>query len=239
MARNSSRAQQVADEIETELLTSRAPAGSRVGLRTELIQRFEVSPSVMNEALRILRDRDLITVKPGVNGGVFVASHTPHVRLAGMDLWFRGGNQDPRQLFEARAYLEDVFARVALSRATPEDIRAMEWALDEIRGASSDAHSYLNANMRLHVAIARASRIDALVGLHQAITAILTDSLVRAEYIAGHDKLLRHNIEVHANMVAAIRDQNSDALEKTLSLHRRDMIRDDMPEASPPVDDIA
>ncbi|WP_028931579.1 FadR/GntR family transcriptional regulator [Pseudonocardia asaccharolytica] len=238
MAANSSRAQQVADEIEDELLTSGAPAGARIGLRTELIRRFEVSPSVMNEALRILRDRDLVTVKPGAHGGVFVANPAAQVRLGNLDLWFRQLRLDPKHLFEARVYLEDLFATVALTRATPEDIRAMQWALEEMRAVSGDPRSFLEATMRFHLAIARASRIEVLIGFYESIITVLGATLVRASYASDqHEEMMRHNLEVHANMAAAIRDQDAVALDKILVLHHRDLIWASDPSRSPHVDD--
>src|SRR6202012_1456353 len=86
--RKLSRAQQIAAELEAEILANRMPAGARLGLRTDLIDRFEASPPVMNEALRILRERDLVTVRPGPNGGVMVARPPPPPRPGGV----RGGH---------------------------------------------------------------------------------------------------------------------------------------------------
>lgn len=231
-APSGSRAQQVAAQIETELLADRTPPGTRLGLRTELIGRFGVSPSIMNEALRILRERDLVSVKPGVNGGVFVANPPPQVRLGALDLWYQGLAVDPEQLFDARSHLEDLFPVVAMQRASPEDIRAMEWALHEMYAAQDDPRSYLDANMRLHLAIARASRIEVLVGMYQTIISTLAASLSRAAYIEGHEELLKHNLEVHANLVAAIRDQDAVTLQKVTTLHRQDMtrVRDESPD---------
>ena len=152
-----SRAQQIAADIEAQILSDRIPAGARLGLRTDLIRRFGVSPPVMNEALRILRERDLVTVKPGPNGGVIVDNPPPQLRLGGIDVWHQGLTIEPEQLFDARSHLDTLLTTVAVQRATPEDIRAMQWALDEMRAARDDARAFLDANMRLHLAIARAS----------------------------------------------------------------------------------
>src|SRR6201996_1813965 len=110
-------------------------AGARLGRRTDLIDRFEASPPVMNEALRILRERDLVTVRPGPNGGVIVSSPPPQLRLGGIDVWHQGLTVEPEQLFEARSQLDTLLTSVAAQRATPEDIRTMQWALDDMRAA--------------------------------------------------------------------------------------------------------
>lgn len=220
-----SRAQEVAAELEAAILNDRRPTGTRLGLRTDLIERYAVSSAVMNEALRILRERDLIEVRPGPNGGVFVANPPPQVRLGGIDVWHQGLAVDPEQLFEARRHLDNLFATVAAARATPEDIRDMEWAVEEMRSARDDAHAMLRAIMRLHQAIARASRIEVLIGMYQTIVTLLDATMTKATFVPGQEELRRHNLELHAGLVAAIRDRDNVALEKLLVLHAQDMQR--------------
>jgi DNA-binding FadR family transcriptional regulator len=220
-----SRAQQIAAELEAEILARRHPAGTRLGLRTDLITRFAVSPAVMNEALRILRERSLVTVRPGPNGGVIVDSPPPQVRLGGIDVWHQGLTIDPEQLFDARSHLDTLLTTVALQRATPEDIRAMEWALDDMRSAGDDARAFLDANMRLHLAIARASRIELLAGLYESIVAVLSTTMTKAAFVNDKHELLRHNLQVHADLIAAIRDRDATSLQKLLTLHHQDTVR--------------
>jgi DNA-binding FadR family transcriptional regulator len=220
-----SRAQQIAARIEAEILASRHPAGTNIGRRTDLIARFGVSPAVMNEALRILRDRSLVTVRPGPNGGVIVDSPPPQVRLGGIDVWHQGLAIDPEQLFDARSHLDALLTTVAVQRATPDDIRAMEWALEDMRAAGGDARAFLNANMRFHLAVARASKIDLLAALYESINAVLSTTMTKASFVDPTHELRAHNLQVHADLIAAIRDQDATRLHKLLALHRQDTIR--------------
>ena len=223
--RKLSRAQRIAAEIEAEILADRMPTGARLGLRTDLIDRFEASPPVMNEALRILRERDLVTVRPGPNGGVMVASPPPQLRLGGIDVWHQGLTAEPEKLFEARSQLDLLLTMTAAQRATPEDLRAMEWALDDMRAAGHDAKAFLTANMRLHLAVARASRVDLLADFYESIVTLLASTMTRATFVDDNDELLEHNLQVHANLIVAIREQDTIALQKLLSLHHLDTIR--------------
>ena len=220
-----SRAQQIAAQIEAEILSDRIPAGTRLGLRTDLISRFGVSPPVMNEALRILRERDLVTVKPGPNGGVIVDNPPPQLRLGGIDVWHQGLTIEPEQLFDARSHLDTLLTTVAVQRATPEDIRAMQWALDEMRGARDDARAFLDANMRLHLAIARASRVELLASLYESIVSVLSSTMTRAILVPDRDQLLEHNLRVHADLIIAIRDRDTTVLPKLLTLHHQVTVR--------------
>jgi DNA-binding FadR family transcriptional regulator len=186
----------------------------------------------MNEILRILRDRGLVVVRPGPGGGVFVANQPPQVRLGALDLWFSGAGTDPLDLFEARTYLEDVLTPVAAERAGPSDIRDMEWALEEMR-AATDARAFLDANLRLHMAIARSARIPVLAGMYEAIATILQSTLTRVELLPDHDEMYARNVEVHAEIVAAIRERDREGLTKLMELHRQDLVRAIDPSRSP------
>jgi DNA-binding FadR family transcriptional regulator len=220
-----SRAQQVAAKIEAEILAGRYQAGAKLGLRTELIARFGVSPAVMNEALRILRERSLVTVRPGPNGGVSVDNPPPQIRLGGIDVWHHGLAVDPEQLFDARSHLDTLLTTVAVQRATPEDIRAMEWALEDMRAAGDDARAFLSANMRFHLAVARASRIELLAAVYETIVTVLAATMTKASFVDPTHQLRQHNLQVHADLIAAIRDQDTTSLQKLLALHRQDTIR--------------
>ncbi len=226
--------ERIAAELEREILERRLEPGARLALRTDLIDRFGVSANAMNEALRILRERDVISVKPGAQGGVFVTQLPPQVRLGVIDLWFRGLLVDAVELFEARSLLEDSFAAVAAERATPEDARDLDWALEELRGAQDDPRRYLEANLRFHGAVARAARVPVLAAMYESIVTLLRGTLVRAEFAGPNARqVIDQNVEVHARLTKAIKARDHDALAKALLEHRADLLRISEPSRSP------
>lgn len=227
-----SRAEQVASDVEDEILEARLPVGAHLGRRTEFMERFGISPTIMNEALRILRSRGLVSVRPGARGGVFVASVPPQVRLGAMDLWFHDSGTHPLDLFEARVHLEERLTAVAFDRARTEDVRAMREALDGMASAQT-ARAYLEGTMRLHRALVAAARIPVLDGMHEAIIALLQGALSRADFIEGYRPLLEHSLTVHTGIVDAIAGQDRATFTKVMSLHDDDLIRADDPRRSP------
>jgi len=216
----------IATELEKEILDRRFESGARLALRTELIERFGVSANAMNEALRILRERGVVHVKPGVQGGVFVSQPPPQVRLGAIDLWFRGLRVDAADLFEARSLLENSLAEVAVSRATPEDARDLEWALEELRARKDDALQYIEATMRFHGVIARAARVPVLTEFYESIVVLLRGTVVRAEFaVPDAHAVLDSNIEVHARMARAIINGDRQSLASALDDHGTDLVR--------------
>ena len=229
----SSRAEEVAGDIEMEILRARLPEGPRLGLRPDLPDRHQVSPGVMNETLRLLRERELVTVKQGQAGGVYVADLPPGVRLGALDLWFQGMTVPPLQVFESRSLLEDMFNTLALERSTADDLPVIERALRSMQDRAADARGFFEANVEFHRAIARATRVEVLVGLHDAMVTVLTGSLVRAVWTEGHEATVDHNLRVHAQILEAIRAGDRKRLETATRLHHIDMVSISEPEKSP------
>ncbi|MBX6389202.1 MAG: FadR family transcriptional regulator [Frankia sp.] len=227
-----SRAERVAADVEEEILAARLPVGAHLGRRAEFMERFRISPTIMNETLRILRDRGLVSVRPGTGGGIFVATLPPQVRLGAMDLWFHDSGTHPLDLFEARVHLEARLTEVAFDRATDGDIAAMRAALRAMTRAD-DAYAYLDGVMSLHRALVVAARIPVLDGMHQAVIAILRATLSRATFTDGYQEMLRHSIEVHEGIVDAIANRDRAVFTKIMRLHENDLIRAGDPRRSP------
>jgi DNA-binding FadR family transcriptional regulator len=227
-----SRAEEVASEVEDEILAARLPVGAHLGRRAEFMDRFGISPMIMSETLRILRGRGLVTVRPGTAGGIFVAALPPQIRLGGMDLWFHDSGTHPLDLFEARVHLEAQLTPVAFDRATEDDIAGMRAPLDQMSQAR-DAGAYLEAVMTLHRALVAAAHVQVLDAMHQTVVAVLRGTLARATFIDGHEPLLRHSIGVHQGIVEAIGSRNRPAFHKVMLLHDDDLTRSDDPRRSP------
>ncbi len=227
-----SRAEQVASALEEEILAARLPVGAHLGRRADFMARFGISPTIMNETLRILRSRGLVQVRPGTGGGISVASVPPQVRLGAIDLWFHHSGTHPLELFEARVHLEAHLTEVAFDRATAEDVAILRGRL-ALMAAASNARAFLDAVMSLHRALVRAARVPVLDGMHEAVVALLRGTLSRAVFIDGHEEMLRHSLDVHEGIVAAISAQDRTAFTKIMRLHNEDLIRADDPRRSP------
>jgi DNA-binding FadR family transcriptional regulator len=227
-----SRAQQVAAEIEDEILARRLPVGAHLARRVELMDRFGISPTTMNEAMRILRTRGLIAVRPGNGGGIFVSSRPPQVRLGGMDLWFDASHMNPLDLFEARIHLEQGVNGVAFERAGKADIAALHAAVERMEGAGS-AREFLEAVIAFHRSLVVAARLPVLDDMHQAVTTLLLASLSRAEFIPDHRLKVARSTAVHREIAEAIEVGDPAVFAEVMSRHHESLVRADDPHRSP------
>lgn len=179
----------------------------------------------MNEALGLLRDRGIVTVRPGPSGGVFVAEQPAQVRLGAIDLWFSPAVPNPRELFDARTFFDDAFAVLAVDRAGPNDVRAMESALHDMRTHTADAAQYMQATVAFHAAIAHAGGPAVAVGLYETVVALLRAGVVRAAFVEPRDEMVSHALQIHEGMSAAVRDRDHEAMTKLIALHGADLER--------------
>lgn len=231
-AARSSRAEVVAADLEREIMSERLPVGAHLGRRSELMDRFGISPTVMNETLRILRDRDLVSVRPGPGGGITVANTPPQVRTGALDLWFQPSNPHPLDLFEARLYLEFGLTKAAFERADSNDIAAMRTAMMGMR-ASTTAPEFFDAVLNFHAVVAAAAHIPVLEGMHQLIITSIKAVLSRVTFVADYEPLVAGSLVVHDDIVAAISLHDQAAFVEAINRHDSDLIRADDPDHTP------
>ena len=67
--------------------------------------------------------------------------------------------------------------------------------------------------------------IELLAGFYESIVSLLSSTMTKATFVTDAGELLGHNLQVHADLIIAIRDQNTTALQKLLTLHHQDTIR--------------
>ena len=70
---------------------ARYASGDRLGTKGDLRERFGVAVATVNEAVRLLELRGLITARPGPGGGVFVAAPSARTSRGQLALGFDWG----------------------------------------------------------------------------------------------------------------------------------------------------
>jgi DNA-binding FadR family transcriptional regulator len=75
--------------LEDRITSGHLEPGDRVGLKSELQDEFDVAGPTLDQALKLLENDGLITLRRGPKGGVFVARSEPVLRLGSKQLWAR------------------------------------------------------------------------------------------------------------------------------------------------------
>lgn len=157
--RNGRLSEQVIHEIQVLISESYAAPGSRLPKEAELAEQFQVSRIVIREAMKILEDRGVVEVKAG--RGTFTVAPKPD-RVKESLLWlFRDQPlptlEDMESLLELRQVLEETSASLAAVRATEEDLREIQSALEDMARDNGNPDANISADLRFHRAVMRAA----------------------------------------------------------------------------------
>lgn len=223
----------IAERILQLIAESGLRPGDRMPTENELAARLQTSRSVVREAVKILSAIGRVRAQKG--RGLYVADDDG---MLGSSRW--GGFFLPTDLdhvymlFEFRRVQEMAASRLAATRATPAELRAIEAAAETCRQGhlSGQAALFDRGDDEFHVGIAAASHNQFLVASvrearrlqHQSSTIGLHGT------VGGHAE---EAIEEHAAIYRAIRDGDPDAaaeaaavhLDKTLEDYRREIQR--------------
>lgn len=166
------------DEITTVLLrrieSGEYTPGSKLPSTREFAQAFNVSPPMVREALSRLKHDGYVEARQG--SGVFVSTRqsTPSLRLGA------GMTADQALLadtYEVRLHVEQSCAELAALRRTNENLIEMRLALDEMAEAVKNHTNGTPADVRFHLAIARATHNEAMLKLLRFLHGSLEESV--------------------------------------------------------------
>ena len=153
------KADAVANDLLERIAGRELAVGSLLPKEAELADRYGVARSVVREAIKLLEVHGL--VRPTRRLGTVVldplASTSPEVvrallvRKGRIDLDFFAG------WLEVRAAIDAQMCELAATRRTPEDIRALEDALEAMRASTARHEAFSRATEQLGFALARAS----------------------------------------------------------------------------------
>ncbi len=211
----------IAQGVETFIESERVPAGTLIGTKSELVGAFSVAPSTLSEATQILVSRGRVRLRQGPRGGVIVADPQPVLRMAHSLVRLTEGGGDVADAAAVRDALESAVANDALKNRTGTDVAEMRRILELLDQAESFTESY-RAILDLHGAIAEAcaNKFLKLVYL-TALHTVQTRTQKVEEEVFGRDAsyLRRRRKTIHRELVEAIADRDSEALERVLRRH--------------------
>ncbi len=187
----SSLGEQVIDHL-TEMITSGTwPAGTYIPTESELAQELGVSRTVVRECVRVLASRGMLSVRQG--RGTTVAPASRWNIAEPLALLVKADRTDLLRWLEVRTILEVESAALAAQRLTPDDAAALREALERVL-ASADADTYREADIHLHLTIARATQNPALLRLLHPLVQPLREQLQSTAIVAENrrDATLEH-----------------------------------------------
>ena len=141
------------------IVSGRYPSGSLLPPEPELCQSFDVSRSVVREAMKALEEKGLVHARQG--HGTTVTSHDEWNLLdpVVLEATIRADStmQILDQLVDVRVALESDMARTAARSMSDADLAELASLLEELRTQLKDAERYQETDTRYHDFIMRCS----------------------------------------------------------------------------------
>src|SRR3954469_2979267 len=115
----------IARELEQEITGGELIPGQRLGTKEELRGRFGVALATINEAIRLLEMRGMLTARPGPGGGVFVTHASTRARLNHFVMGYKWNEAAIADHHTVRNALEPLVCREAAQYRRDSDIRVL------------------------------------------------------------------------------------------------------------------
>ena len=193
---------EVAQSLRSLIVERKLKPGDRLPSERVLAQQLQVGRPVVRDALRILETLGLIGVSP--RQGSYVKQPDLAACLgAVVDSVARSQAAETgwqEGLWEARGILEAEGAALAAQRATPEDRRKVQEALERLRESLADGPAFREAEREFVRIMARAARNPILASLVDGVAGLCRNGAEEAEAPAAREATLRH----YAGVTAAI-----------------------------------
>lgn len=203
--------EQAAERLRAQITGGHWPVGTRLPGETTLAKELGVGRSTVREALRALAGAGLVRARQGA--GVFVIAAEPVA-----DWPTRLRRAAVTDVYEVRMAVEVHAARLAARRRTPEDVTAMERALEGRRTASAgDDAAFVDADIAFHAAVVAAAHNPVLADLFTEFTPVLRTGLVDLLALTGLRQQDPNTADAaHEALVRAIEDGDAEAAAEVL-----------------------
>jgi DNA-binding FadR family transcriptional regulator len=189
--------EETVDRLGTAIKLGLLAPGTCLPAERELCARLGIARSTLRQALTALTQSGHVFATRGRGGGTFVSDPQPPVHPPSREMlagW--------RDTCDERVAIELGVAALASERADADDLDALDAIAVSLEGVLEDFPAYRQADIRLHVGLAEATRSTPLVRAMTQVQGAMTDLI---SYIAHPPEVLTSSNAQHRRVLAAVR----------------------------------
>ncbi|MCS6151937.1 FadR/GntR family transcriptional regulator [Shewanella baltica] len=208
---------EVGQQLKNAILGGEYRAGDKLPSERELIELFQVSRTVVREAIKSIEAGGLVEIRQGATGGAFV-KHLTFERLSDAcnDLFMMGKLSLP-ELCQARMLIEPQVARMAARNCTPEQALA----LMEANSHENDSYAYPDTvalRSEVHYLLAEMAGNRFLEAIVKSLLILLRNQTIKFE--PPTDEI--HPLGLHGVIIDAVIANDEDKAEAEMFAHLED-----------------
>ncbi len=210
----------IVQDLGVAIVTGRYSEANPFPIEGDLCKQYRVSRSIMREAVKMLTAKGLLGARP--RQGTWIMPEA-YWNMLDPDVlrWLLERKFSPDLLIEfteIRLAFEPAAAALAAEKATPDQVAAIQRALDRMRAAERGQDDPLAADIAFHVAILRASNNRFYDQMTELSETALRFSIRRTNEYKGHTA----SVADHGRIAQAIAARDAAKAEESM----RALIRD-------------
>lgn len=211
-------ADHVAGQIERTIVEGRLVPGTKLPTEVELCEQFNVSRTVVREAVQQLASKGLVETRRGRGAGTTVRPFNRDLIVSSLSRFL--SNQDGsfalRNLHQVRFILELATARLAALHATKADLADLRQIMDDMERLADAPQAFAAKDADFHRALACAT--------HNSLIVVLLDSMrdLLQEYILATLPLVdiqRDSIPYHRKILERVEAGDALGAREAMSQH--------------------
>lgn len=204
--------EQIADLIQDKILRDPLEAGTNLPSEKDLSLEFQVSRSVIREALRMLEVSGLVTIKKGPSGGIFVSNGYHKPITNSLNNLITLGDVTIEHLFDVRMLIEPHIAMEAALNAKDEHIKRLTELMVDSSRHQDDPIRLKRNNLKFHLLVAKASGNPVLALLLESVIELLIKTTLDFLDLS----LEKHFFRVHERIAQVIANGESEEAERLI-----------------------
>lgn len=219
--------EQIISQIRERILNKELKPGDKLPPEVQLAKDFQVSRTVIREAMKVLETMGLIEVKHG--SGAFVSDKFSEKLISqSFNLSVLLEKKSILHILELRKILEVGAAKIAAKRASKKHLTLMQQALlsmeENIRLPTSvKINNLLNADFDFHLTILEATKNPILTAIARPIVVLLRNSRERLFGIVGVPET---SFRQHQEIYDAIKQKDEKEASRAMLRHLKQVEED-------------
>jgi GntR family transcriptional regulator, transcriptional repressor for pyruvate dehydrogenase complex len=207
-------------QIKDAIFTGIYRPGDKLPSETELKRLFNVSRVPLREALRSLEEMGLITIRPGVLGGAFVAEMNIKSVSDSLSNMMRLGKISIRDVWQFRLLIEPHICRLAVTECTDWDIQQMEEMISVREKAVKARKIPVVSDIDFHHVLTRCTKNPLLILIMDAVGESLLASFKRLNFSLGDHQSIN---AFHRKILDCIRRKDVEKVGDLMRSHLTDV----------------
>jgi len=209
--------QQIADHLEEVILSSpTSKVAEKLPGELKLAKQYNVSRPVIREALKLLQERGLITLKNG--SGAYITRPENDTVMNAINRIMQVDRIKSDDLTQMREILELSSVDQAVKCITDEQLKEMDRILSKFEDKSLPLKERVKLDEQFHIAIAQATGNELLSMFVGVLTSLLRDYMGKGILIEGG---IEDAIKRHREIYQALLNRDAKAVHQAMVDHLR------------------